>query len=118
MKERFTMRRVRGYARSYRRNMPEEEKAAYYLEAKRKREERKARKIAEQEEADAKIRATYKPCPFCGCDLPSIPYPGDISAFVQCPRCDATGPSVTDSQIKDPMARDALATARWNARKP
>lgn len=107
----FNLHRVREEQRKQYRSLEEEEAYRKRLEAKKMRKERAQKRI---DERDAMTRARFKPCPFCGCDLPGIPYPGDITAFVQCTKCGATGPSVNGYEGNPD--NDNEAAKLWNKR--
>ena len=91
---------------------PEQEEK---LKAMRERRRIKRERQEEEERATRRARRLlFKPCPFCGCNLAEIPYPGDVNAFVQCPACNATGPSMeAREKLTD---RDDEAIKRWNRR--
>ena len=91
---------------------PEQEER---LKAMRERRRIKRERQEEEERARRKARRLlFKPCPFCGCNLAEIPYPGDVNVFVQCPSCNATGPSMeAREKLTD---RDDEAIKRWNRR--
>ena len=75
----------------------------------KKRKEKEERERRREEERKAR-RALFKPCPFCGGERAEIPYPGDITAFVQCVDCTATGPA---SNGKEP---ESETIRKWNER--
>jgi len=101
--ERFPMKRVRGPGRVPAPSDRDKRRAAYERQKIKRAEEAARREAARQAR-----RALFRPCPFCGCGLAEIPYPGDITPFVQCPKCNATGPTYTQS--------DEQAIERWNLR--
>jgi hypothetical protein len=63
-------------------------------------------KLKEEAERRAKRSSLFKPCKFCGCDLAEVPYPTDRTPFVQCPACNATGPT---------GGSEMEAINKWNA---
>lgn len=82
--------------------------------AKIKRDARKEEERLDRQKKYEERRAMFKPCPFCGCALAEIPYPGDIYAFVQCPRCSASGPGIQVDCGSDEA--DSRAIQKWNER--
>lgn len=90
----------------------QEEKLRIAKERERITKERREREDRAKREARRKL---FKPCPFCGGNLAEIPYPGDISVFVQCPHCDSTGPLVHEEDFTGD--REVEAIRRWNERK-
>lgn len=62
-------------------------------------------------------RRGLKPCPFCGHVVPEFCRVGDI-AQVQCPNCDAAGPSLNITLLSGDYWHTEKAVAQlWNKRK-
>lgn len=57
-----------------------------------------------------------KPCPFCGHADPHLAT-DDLSIFVECPKCGATGPEAHVGLNTDGTDTEAAALLFWNGRR-